>query len=134
MSIEAEHRKMVRALCKDGATICYELLPGEAHAWHMATGVCGEAGELIDAIKKWVVYRKPIDLENVIEELGDLEFYTAGIRQGLGITRETVLKANMEKLAKRYEGYKYSDQRAQERKDKAEDDRSSFSQHMQSSE
>lgn len=38
----------------------------------MATGVSGEAGELLDAVKKSVVYKKPLDRENVVEELGDL--------------------------------------------------------------
>jgi NTP pyrophosphatase (non-canonical NTP hydrolase) len=83
----------------------------------MGTGVSGEAGELLDAIKKYVVYNKPIDLENVIEELGDLEFYMEKIRQNLGITREQTLVANIEKLGKRYANG-YSDKAAQERADK----------------
>jgi NTP pyrophosphatase (non-canonical NTP hydrolase) len=85
---------------------------------HMAIGISGEAGELLDAIKKQVIYRKPLDRENVLEELGDLEFYMEGIRQGLGITREQCLEANIAKLGKRYEGMKYTDGAAQERADK----------------
>ena len=45
-----------------------------------------------------------IDRENVIEELGDLEFYMEGVRQNLGITREETLNHNIQKLSKRYEG------------------------------
>jgi len=41
-----------------------------------------------------------------------------GIRQGLGITREQCIEANIVKLAKRYEGMKYSDGAAQDRADK----------------
>jgi NTP pyrophosphatase (non-canonical NTP hydrolase) len=86
---------------------------------HMAIGISGEAGELLDAIKKQVIYRKPLDRENVLEELGDLEFYMEGIRQGLGITREQCLAANIAKLGKRYEGMRYTDTAAQERADKS---------------
>lgn len=65
-----------------------------------------------------MIYRKPLDRENVLEELGDLEFYMEGIRQGLGITREQCLEANIAKLGKRYEGMRYTDGAEQERADK----------------
>lgn len=110
---------MVKTLAKSGATIAAELTDSDAHLLHMAVGVSGESGELLDAIKKAVIYRKPIDLANVIEELGDLEFYMEGLRQGLGITRDETLEANKLKLGERYKGLKYSDQAAQERADKA---------------
>ena len=84
----------------------------------MAMGVSGESGELLDAIKKATIYRKPIDMDNVIEELGDLEFYMEGLRQGLGITREQTLEANIKKLSVRYASLSYSDQQAQDRADK----------------
>lgn len=114
-----KHDEMVKALVKDGATIAREIDANDAHLMHMAIGVSGEAGELLDAIKKRVIYRKELDRENVMEELGDIEFYLEGLRQGLGITREQCLVANILKLGKRYVGLKYSDQAAQERKDKA---------------
>jgi NTP pyrophosphatase (non-canonical NTP hydrolase) len=109
---------MVKSLAKDGSIIASELTGEDAHLMHMAIGVCGEAGELLDAIKKRVIYRKPLDLDNVREELGDIEFYLEGIRQGLGFTREECLDANIQKLRKRYEGLKYSDSAAQQRADK----------------
>ena len=77
--------------------------------------MAGEAGELIDAIKKPAIYNKPIDLANVLEEMGDLEFYLEGLRQALNITREQVLHANYSKLKVRYQGLVYSDQAAQQR-------------------
>ena len=116
MSIQ--HSEMVKTLAKDGNQIAAELTGNDAHLLHMAVGVCGEAGELLDAVKKSAIYRKPIDLENVIEELGDLEFYMEGIRQGLGITREQTLQENIAKLGKRYQGHKYTDEAAQVRADK----------------
>ena len=121
MEAQINHSGMVRALAKPGAAIKEELTPEGTHLLHMAVGVSGEAGELLDAIKKHTIYVKPLDRENVIEELGDLEFYMEGLRQGLNINREDTLIHNLAKLAKRYEGYKYSNQSAQDRKDKALD-------------
>lgn len=113
---------MVRDLAKPGDAILATLTPEMAHVLHMAIGISGEAGELLDAIKKAAIYCKPIDRENVIEELGDLEFYMEGLRQGFNITREEVLEANIYKLAMspkaRYKGGKYSDAAAQNRADK----------------
>lgn len=115
---EIEHPEMVRVLAKPGDTIAAELTGKNAHLIHMVLGISGEAGELLDAIKKVAVYNKPIDMENVIEELGDIEFYLEGIRQGLGVTREQTLEANIAKLAERYKGFQYSDTAAQARADK----------------
>lgn len=115
-----KHHEMVSVLVKPGEVIAAEIDGQDAHLMHMAIGISGEAGELLDAIKKKVIYRKPLDLVNVIEELGDLEFYLEGIRQGLSITREDCLEANIEKLRKRYEGFQYTDKKAQDRADKQE--------------
>jgi NTP pyrophosphatase (non-canonical NTP hydrolase) len=109
---------MVRALVKPGAKITDQLTAEQADLWHGATGVSGEAGELLDAVKKHVVYQKDLDRENVIEELGDLEFYMEQIRQNLGITREETLDHNIDKLRVRYEGLQYSDAAAHARVDK----------------
>lgn len=121
MHTEDRHREMVAALVKDGAVIKDELTPLQAHLWHMATGVAGEAGELLDAIKKHAIYQKPLDIDNVIEELGDLEFYMEGLRDALGIQREVTLAHNMRKLAKRYSSGSFSNAEAQNRADKDED-------------
>lgn len=109
---------MVKALSKDGAQIKEDLTPQDAELLHMAVGVSGEAGELLDAIKRATIYRKPIDMENVIEELGDLEFYMERIRQILDISREQTLQANIRKLGKRYAAGMYSDEQANQRADK----------------
>jgi NTP pyrophosphatase (non-canonical NTP hydrolase) len=110
--------EMVATLAKPGADIIATLTPENAHALHMAVGISGEAGELLDAVKKAVIYNKSLDRVNVIEELGDLEFYMEGLRQGYGITREETLIANIAKLGKRYEGMRYTDMAAQVRADK----------------
>lgn len=115
-----EYREMVHALAKPGAQIIADLTPTNAHLWHMASCVCGEAGELFDAIKKPAIYAKgEIDRENVIEELGDIEFYLEGLRQKLNISRSETIAANQLKLGKRYAAGTYSNKAAQERADKA---------------
>lgn len=113
-----KHNELVAALAKPGSKIQSELTASDCHILHMAVGISGEAGELLDAIKRPTIYRKPIDTENVIEELGDIEFYLEGLRQELGITREQTIEANIAKLSKRYESLSYSDQAAQDRADK----------------
>lgn len=112
-----EHSELVRVLAKPGADIKDTLTADDAHLLHMVLGIAGEAGELVDAVKKAAIYRKKLDLQNVIEELGDLEFYMEGLRQGLALSREECLEANIEKLRVRY-GNTYSDQAAQDRADK----------------
>lgn len=115
--LENDHHEMVRTLAKPGQDIINSLTPERADLLHMALGVAGEAGELVDAIKKHVIYNKEIDRDNVIEELGDLEFFMKRIRQILNISRSSTLKGNMVKLGKRYPN-QYSDAAAQARADK----------------
>jgi NTP pyrophosphatase (non-canonical NTP hydrolase) len=112
------HSEMVEALAKSGELIRAELTAQDAHNLHMIIGISGEAGELVDCVKKAIIYRKPIDMDNLIEELGDLEFYLEGLRQSFGITRSQTLSHNIAKLSKRYEGLKFTDEAAQLRADK----------------
>jgi NTP pyrophosphatase (non-canonical NTP hydrolase) len=74
-----QHREFVRKLCKAGSVIAEELTPEDCHRLHMAIGISGEAGELLDAVKKATIYRKPLDIANIVEECGDLLFYISGI-------------------------------------------------------
>jgi len=86
--------------------------------YHAGLGVCGEAGELADAIKRELVYNKGIDKDNIVEELGDLRFYMQAVQLLYGISDQEVLQGNADKLAKRYVGLKYSDRQAIDRADK----------------
>ena len=116
--LEQDYVTMVRNLSKDGEDIIESLTPEGAHLWHMASALCSEAGELFDAIKKHVIYEKSLDMMNVIEELGDLEFYMEGLRASLDITRGETLARNLLKLDTRY-GPQFSNEAAQKRADKA---------------
>ena len=112
------YTEFVAALKKPAEDILATLTPEKVDLIHMSMGIEGEAGELIDAIKKHVIYGKPLDLKNVIEELGDLEFYLEGLRQTLNIPVDVVLQYNKEKLKDRYKSLTYSDAAAIAREDK----------------
>ncbi len=116
MTTDDEHAGLVYRTCKSGKDIKLDHL--NAHFVHMALGIAGEAGELVDAIKKSAIYGKALDVENVVEELGDIEWYMQGLRASLAITREEVLRYNINKLNKRYP-QQYTDQAAHDRADKA---------------
>lgn len=113
------YEEFVMRLSKAGADVIRDLTPESAHAWHMATGVSGEAGELLDAVKKHAIYARPIDRENVVEELGDLKFYITGLMVGFGITDAEVEAHNRAKLGTRYASLSYSNEEATVRADKA---------------
>lgn len=123
--IEITHAQLVAALVKPGADILVQLTPDKVDLIHAAIGISGEAGELLDAIKKTAVYNKPLDVENVIEELGDLRFYMEQMRQriskltGREISWAEIEASNIEKLQDRYKDLTYTDQAAQDRADKA---------------
>lgn len=116
LSIQKQFAAMVLALVKPPEQIV--LTKKQIALMHASIGIAGEAGELVDAFKKYAVYGQPLDRENVIEELGDLEFYLQDFRNITGITREETLAANIKKLSKRYAGFKYTDKRAKDRADK----------------
>lgn len=116
--MEKEHQDMVARLVKPGAEIVDSMTSIKAHMTHMALGIAGEAGEIVDAIKKHTMYNKDIDIDNIVEELGDMEFYMQGLRQTLELDRDYILQQNIIKLEKRYAKGKYSDDQAQARADK----------------
>jgi len=117
-TLEKEHLELVVALKKPGFKMLYEATPRMLELMHFSMLLSSEAGEFVDAIKKHVIYGKELDLENVLEELGDIEFALAGFRLMLGVNREDCLVANLTKLNKRYPTGAYSDEQGRKRIDK----------------
>ena len=79
-----------------------------------AMGLAGEAGEVVDELKKVLFHDKPRDLEQLKKELGDVLWYVAACCMSLGISLEDVAKANIQKLRHRHgaDGFKrHGDQR-----------------------
>ena len=73
-------------------------------------GLCGESGEAIDLVKKWLAQGHELDEDKLIKEIGDVAWYIAEIATVLGVTLEDVLTRNIEKLRARYpDGFKYRD-------------------------
>ena len=69
-------------------------------------GLCGESGEAIDIVKKWLAQGHDLDKEKLAKELGDIAWYLAETAYALDLPLEDILQANIEKLAKRYpEGF-----------------------------
>ena len=65
-------------------------------------GLCGEAGEAIDIVKKHLAQGHDLDKEHLIKELGDIAWYIAETATALDVTLEEVLTRNIEKLKRRY--------------------------------
>lgn len=69
-------------------------------------GLCGESGEAIDLVKKWMAQGHDLDKEHLAKELGDIAWYLAEAATALDLQLEDILKANIDKLKKRYpEGF-----------------------------
>lgn len=84
---DIKHPEMVATLVKPGAVIAAEMEAAEADLWHGATGVAGETTEILEAVLTHIYEDTPLDYENMVEELGDMEFYLEQVRQNLGIGR-----------------------------------------------
>ncbi|MBE6935827.1 MAG: nucleotide pyrophosphohydrolase [Ruminococcaceae bacterium] len=69
-------------------------------------GLCGESGEAIDIVKKWMAQGHELDREHLAKELGDIAWYLAEAATALDLPLEEILQANIEKLRRRYsEGF-----------------------------
>lgn len=65
-------------------------------------GLCGESGEAIDIVKKWLAQGHSLDKEALIRELGDVAWYLAEAATALDVPLETVFQGNLQKLRNRY--------------------------------
>ena len=65
-------------------------------------GLCGESGEAIDIVKKWLAQGHELDKEKLAKELGDICWYLAETATALDLTLEDIMSANIEKLKRRY--------------------------------
>jgi len=85
---------------------------------HAGRGVCTEAGEINDCIKKSLDYDQELNIKNLIEEIGDMRFYLQAIQNMYGLTDAVILQSNASKLSERYMNLRYSDEQAKLRRDK----------------
>ena len=65
-------------------------------------GLCGEAGEVMDIVKKYMWQGHQLNLGHLCEELGDVLWYIVDIAGSVGLTLDDIQKQNICKLDKRY--------------------------------
>jgi NTP pyrophosphatase (non-canonical NTP hydrolase) len=66
----------------------------------MTLGLAGEAGEVVEKVKK-VIRDGTLDKEAILKELGDVLFYTVKIARYFGFKPSEIIAANIEKLESR---------------------------------
>ena len=67
-----------------------------------ALGLCGEAGEVADIVKKATFQGHELDMDHIAEELSDCLRYIAISAQAIGWSLEELMQYNVEKLLRRY--------------------------------
>lgn len=67
-----------------------------------ALGLCGEAGEVAEQVKKHFFHGHELDKRHMIEELGDVAWYLAISANAIGYDLDTIFEMNVSKLMKRY--------------------------------
>ncbi len=73
-------------------------------------GLCGESGEVIDIVKKWLAQGHELDKQKLAKELGDVAWYLAETAYALDIPLDEILQGNLDKLKTRYpEGFRTTD-------------------------
>lgn len=65
-------------------------------------GLCGESGEAIDIVKKWLMQGHELDKERLVKELGDVAWYLAEAATALAVSLEAVFQGNLDKLRQRF--------------------------------
>ena len=118
MNTDIAYKDHVSTYIKQGTDVLETMDAHKLELIHTALGLSGEVGELVDAIKKHVIYNQKLDVVNVIEELGDIEFFLQDLRTKLGLSRYLVLTNNINKLERRYPSGTYTDNDAKNRRDK----------------
>lgn len=81
-------------------------------------GLCGEAGEAIDIVKKHLAQGHELDKAHLAKELGDIAWYLAETATVIGYSLEDILQMNLDKLKKRYpEGFEVKKSLNREKED-----------------
>lgn len=68
-------------------------------------GLADDCGEVNGVIKRWLEYQQPLDVPNLIEEVGDCLWRLAQICHAVNVDLSEVMEANLLKL----EGVRYED-------------------------
>jgi len=84
------------------------IYPKESKVIYPALGLCGEAGEVADKIKKTIRGDSSLDevSGNIAGELGDVLWYLAILADDLEVDLEDIVQNNIDKLQRRMKSNK----------------------------
>jgi NTP pyrophosphatase (non-canonical NTP hydrolase) len=111
MRTEADQQKILQRLILLG--------PEAMRLDNAARGLAGDAGEVSSAVMKFIEYGRPLDVNNVVEEVGDCLWRLAQICATIGVPLEECMEANLRKLQARYPD-RYTDEASANRDKEAE--------------
>lgn len=77
--------------------------PSTVSITYPVLGLCGEAGEVAEIIKKALRSEQPFDTNKLMDEMGDVLWYLAALASDLRIQLSDVAERNIRKLANRKE-------------------------------
>lgn len=81
-------------------------LTTDMHLLNGVMGMCGEAGECVDMVKKHMMQGHDLDKEHLAKEIGDVLWYVAEATNALGFNLDEIMRMNIDKLKARYpEGF-----------------------------
>lgn len=84
---------------------------------YAAMGMCGEAGEASELVKKYAYHDHAIDTEHLARELGDVLWYVSYMAHLFGYPLGKIMAMNQEKLAKRYPDGRFDAERSRNREE-----------------
>ena len=85
-----------------------------------AVGMCAEAGEFTEIIKKTVFQGKPVTEDNLFHlkrEMGDIMWYFMQACMALDVSPEEIIEMNVDKLKSRYPGGEFDVHYSENRKE-----------------
>ena len=85
-----------------------------------SVGMCAEAGEFTEIIKKIIFQGKPVNEDNLFHlkrELGDIMWYVMQACMGLDISLDEIVQMNIDKLKARYPGGEFDAHYSENRKE-----------------
>lgn len=95
-----------RAAMRTASGMTHDGYNGRGLLLNAVMGLNGEAGEVIDHVKKVCFQGHELDTKHLAEELGDVAWYLAVCCEAIGTTLQDVMQGNIDKLKARYpEGF-----------------------------
>lgn len=90
-----EYQKLAMVTSNKNLSPDYHLLNG-------VMGLCGEAGECVDLVKKNFMQGHDLDKSHIAKELGDVMWYIAETATAIDLSLDEVMQMNIDKLKARY--------------------------------